>query len=122
MFALHFRREVSVVDAVHRAGLEYHLTDREQEALIGVAKGLTGKELASRMNISPNAVKAFLRLIMVKMGVTTRAGIVGTLVERNGRTPEVQRFPRYRSKLEQSPGLNGVQEQLSADVHSSACG
>jgi DNA-binding CsgD family transcriptional regulator len=89
MFALYFRREVSVVDPVHKSGLEYPLRDRQQEALIGVAKGLTSKELANRMNINPNAVKAFLRLIMVKMGVTTRAGIVGKLVERNGRTPEV---------------------------------
>jgi DNA-binding CsgD family transcriptional regulator len=29
------------------------------------------------MNISPNTVKAFLRLIMVKMRVSTRSAIVG---------------------------------------------
>ena len=38
------------------------------------------KEIAIRMNISPNTVKAFLRLVMVKMGVSTRSGIVGRVV------------------------------------------
>jgi DNA-binding CsgD family transcriptional regulator len=33
------------------------------------------------MAISPNTVKAFLRLIMIKMGVTTRAGIVAKILD-----------------------------------------
>ena len=81
VLALYLKRELSVVDAVHQVGVEYSLTDREKEALIGVAMGLTSKELAVRMKISPNTVKAFLRLIMVKMGATTRAGIVGRLLD-----------------------------------------
>ncbi|HTP31674.1 MAG TPA: helix-turn-helix transcriptional regulator [Candidatus Acidoferrales bacterium] len=85
MLALHLKKEISVVDAVHQVGIDYHLTDREQEVLIGVAMGLTSKELAGRMDISPNTVKAFLRLIMIKMGVATRAGIVGKLLGQNGR-------------------------------------
>ncbi|HXK03863.1 MAG TPA: helix-turn-helix transcriptional regulator [Verrucomicrobiae bacterium] len=85
ILALHLKKEISVVDAVHQVGIDYHLTDREQEVLIGVAMGLTSKELAGRMNISPNTVKAFLRLIMIKMGVATRAGIVGKLLGQNGR-------------------------------------
>jgi DNA-binding CsgD family transcriptional regulator len=43
-------------------------------------QGLTSKEIAQRMGISPNTVKAFLRLVMVKMGVSTRSGIVGKIV------------------------------------------
>jgi DNA-binding CsgD family transcriptional regulator len=39
-------------------------------------KGLSGKEMAIRMNISPNTVKAFVRLIMIKMGVSSRSAIV----------------------------------------------
>jgi len=85
MMALYLKRQVSLQDAVHRAGMDYHLTDREQEALIGVTMGLTSKELATRMNISPNTVKAFLRLLMIKMGVPTRAGIVGKLLDQNSR-------------------------------------
>jgi DNA-binding CsgD family transcriptional regulator len=80
MLGLYLRREQSMADAVHQLGRDYHLTAREQEALLGVTLGLTSKELAVRMRISPNTVKAFLRLIMIKMGVTTRAGIVGELL------------------------------------------
>jgi DNA-binding CsgD family transcriptional regulator len=42
-------------------------------------QGLTSKEIAVRMNISPNTVKAFLRLVMVKMKVSTRSGIAGKI-------------------------------------------
>jgi DNA-binding CsgD family transcriptional regulator len=80
MLALHITREVSVGDIIQRAAREYHLTDREQEALAGLAIGLTSKKLAERMNVSPNTIKAFLRIIMLKMGAATRAGIVGRLL------------------------------------------
>jgi len=55
----------------------FHLTTREQEVTGLILQGLTSKEIAVRMEVSPNTVKAFLRLIMVKMGVSTRSGIVG---------------------------------------------
>jgi DNA-binding CsgD family transcriptional regulator len=55
----------------------FHLTAREQEVAQFLSQGLTSKEISMRMQISPNTVKAFLRLIMVKMGVSTRAAIVG---------------------------------------------
>ena len=59
----------------------FHLTEREQEIVGFLVKGLTSKAIAARMHISPNTVKAFLRLVMVKMGVSTRAGIVGKIVK-----------------------------------------
>jgi len=55
----------------------FHLTIREQEVAQFLLQGLTSKEIGQRMQISPNTVKAFLRLIMVKMGCSTRSGIVG---------------------------------------------
>lgn len=85
IIVLYLKREHSIMDAVRQAGEDYRLTDREQEALIGVVMGFTSKELAVRMDISPNTVKAFLRLIMIKMGVATRTAIVGKLLEENGR-------------------------------------
>ena len=91
MVALYLKRELSVVDAVYQISADYRLTDREQEALIGVTMGLTSKEVALRMKISPNTVKAFLRLIMIKMGVTTRVGIVGKLLDQNNRQPAAAR-------------------------------
>jgi len=60
-------------DVVYDTIAEYQLTTREMEALRGILTGLANKELAVRMKISPNTVKAFLRLIMIKMGVTTRS-------------------------------------------------
>ncbi len=58
---------------------EFDLTVREQETVQLLLQGLTSKEIAARMDISPNTVKAFLRLVMVKMGVSTRSGIVGRI-------------------------------------------
>lgn len=59
------------------ASERFHLTDREEEVLQFLLEGLTSKEIGDRMKISPNTVKAFLRLIMMKMGASTRSGIVG---------------------------------------------
>jgi DNA-binding NarL/FixJ family response regulator len=56
---------------------KFHLTMREQQVAQFLLHGLTSKEIGMRMQISPNTVKAFLRLIMVKMGVSSRSGIVG---------------------------------------------
>jgi DNA-binding CsgD family transcriptional regulator len=55
----------------------FRLTTREQEVLRHLLVGLTTKEIATGMEISPHTVKAFLRMIMVKMGVSTRSAIVG---------------------------------------------
>jgi DNA-binding CsgD family transcriptional regulator len=60
--------------------MRFQLTDREMEAVQHLAEGLTSKEIARRMNISPNTVKTFLRLVMIKMGVTTRSGVIGKLI------------------------------------------
>ncbi len=57
----------------------FGLTSREQETVQYLLQGLTSKEIAQRMNISPNTVKAFLRLVMVKMDVSTRSGIIGRI-------------------------------------------
>jgi DNA-binding CsgD family transcriptional regulator len=58
----------------------FALTPREGETVRLLLQGLTSKEIAQRMEISPNTVKAFLRLVMVKMGVSTRSGIIGKLL------------------------------------------
>jgi DNA-binding CsgD family transcriptional regulator len=60
---------------------EFDLTQRESETVALLKEGLTSKEIANRMHISPNTVKAFLRLVMVKMDVSTRSGIVGRIVD-----------------------------------------
>jgi DNA-binding CsgD family transcriptional regulator len=85
MLLLHLHRDRAAVDAVYQIAGEYDLTDRETQALLGLARGLTSKEVAEEMHISPHTVKAYVRLIMIKLGVTRRAGIVGKLLEHNGR-------------------------------------
>jgi len=62
---------------LRRLSEQYKFTPREREVLILLTEGLTSKEIAQRMNISAHTVKGFVRLIMLKVGVTTRSGIVG---------------------------------------------
>ena len=63
-----------------RLSEEYDLTPREREAVEFLVQGLTTKEIAKRMNVSPSTVSTFLRLVMVKMGTNSRNGIVGKIV------------------------------------------
>jgi len=60
---------------------EFRLTDREEETVSHLTLGLTSKEIAVRMKVSPNTVKAFLRSIMNKMAVSTRSGILSKLIQ-----------------------------------------
>jgi|SRR5437016_131978 len=59
---------------------QFNLTQREREVLEYLLQGLNSKEIANRMNISPNTVKAFLRLIMIKTGVSSRSAMVGKII------------------------------------------
>jgi DNA-binding CsgD family transcriptional regulator len=62
----------------------FHLTTRERTVLQCLSEGgLTTKEIAAQIGISPNTVKTFLRSIMLKMGVSTRAGILGKAIGTN---------------------------------------
>jgi len=78
--AVLLERESSGSFSLIQLAQNYHLTMREQEVLHFLLQGLTSKEIADRMEISVNTVKAFLRLIMIKLGVTTRAGILGKAI------------------------------------------
>jgi len=60
-----------------RLSEKFHLTNREQEVTEFLLQGLTSKEIGVQMQISPNTVKTYLRLIMVKMDASTRSGVVG---------------------------------------------
>jgi DNA-binding CsgD family transcriptional regulator len=80
-------RTAVLIERGHRASVElaqvaeqYHLTPREREAMALLLHGLTSRQIAERMHVSPNTVKAFLRLIMLRMSVSTRSGIVGKIL------------------------------------------
>jgi DNA-binding CsgD family transcriptional regulator len=59
---------------------QFRLTGREHETVECLLLGLTSKEMANRMSISPNTVKTFVRQVMTKMGVSSRLGIIGKVV------------------------------------------
>jgi DNA-binding NarL/FixJ family response regulator len=64
------------------ASKRFNLSQRETETVQLLVYGLTTKEIASRMNVSPNTIKQFVRFVMSKMGVSTRAGVLGKIVPR----------------------------------------
>ena len=77
-FAVLLERDTaSSCSALAEISAQFGLTQREGEAVEFLLQGLTTKKIATRMQISPNTVKAFVRLVMVKMKVSTRSGIAG---------------------------------------------
>jgi DNA-binding CsgD family transcriptional regulator len=79
MIAILLEREAGKTADISGVAQQFQLTQREQQTVGLLTLGLTSKEIATRMNISPNTVKTFFRLVMTKMGVSTRAGIVGKI-------------------------------------------
>jgi len=80
VFAIHLERVAEADEALNGVIASYHLTEREEQTLKGILTGLSTKEIADQMGISPNTVKAFTRLIMIKLGVTTRWGIIAKIL------------------------------------------
>jgi len=81
LMALLLERHSLTTQSLDSLAQQFDLTQRELQTVSLLMEGLTSKEIANRMKISPNTVKAFLRLVMVKMNVSTRSGIVGKIVE-----------------------------------------
>lgn len=69
-----FRRAVDETRAAHPTLSKLGaLTEREREVLDLLAQGLTNKEIAERLFITPNTVKRHLKAIFEKLGVHTRS-------------------------------------------------
>ena len=79
--ALLFERTSTSTFDIEKIRKTYNLTEREEETLQHLVRGLATKEIASRMQVSPNTVKAFLRLVMIKMGFRSRAGVMSKVME-----------------------------------------
>jgi DNA-binding CsgD family transcriptional regulator len=75
--AILLERQAAPNVIMHELCEQFHLTTRERQAVAFLVRGLTSKEIAQQMGISPNTVKSFLRLVMTKAGVSTRAGLIG---------------------------------------------
>ena len=78
--AVLLERGPSEVIPLSQVSRQFNLTQREREALGYLLQGLSSKAIANRMSISPNTVKAHMRMIMVKMGVSSRPAIVSKTV------------------------------------------
>ncbi len=100
LVALHLER-ASMGDLVIRdISNRYHLSEREEETLKGVLMGLSTKEVADQMAISPNTVKAYIRLVMIKMGVATRWGIIAKVIGSRESSDETGNFRARASPLD----------------------
>src|SRR6266480_2207813 len=60
---------------------KFRLTRREWETVDLLLQDLTTKQIASRMDISPHTVKAFLKSVMLKVGAENRTGIIGRILQ-----------------------------------------
>ncbi len=69
---------------------KFRLTRRERETVDLLLQDLNTKQIASRMDISPNTAKAFLRSVMIKVGAENKTGIIARILQawkaRNGET------------------------------------
>jgi DNA-binding CsgD family transcriptional regulator len=81
VIALLIKRSASGPIDIARIAGQFHLTRREGEVVGFLIQGLTSKEISKQMRIRPNTVKTFLRIIMIKMKVSNRSGIIGKLVK-----------------------------------------
>ena len=75
--ALVLERVPSKMVPLREIAEQFHLTRREVETLGHLVQGTSSKEIAERMGVSPSTVKAFLRTMMIKMGVCSRSAAVG---------------------------------------------
>jgi len=73
------------------------LTDREREVLGLLARGLTNKDIAEALVITPNTVKRHLKAIFEKLGVHTRSAAAAKAIS-NG-------MPGQASSVEEELGL-----------------
>ena len=64
------------------SGLAAHLTKREREVAGLIAEGLTNKEIAARLVISPRTAQGHVEHLLTKLGFTSRTQVAAWFVER----------------------------------------
>lgn len=62
---------------------DYHLTEREQELLALLVKGLSNPEIANRLTISLSTVKFHISSILSKLGASSRTEAVAIALEKH---------------------------------------
>jgi len=59
---------------------QFQFTRREQQTLELLSVGLDTKEIANSLEISANTAKVYIRMVMAKMGVSSRMGILAKIL------------------------------------------
>lgn len=80
IFALAGRRSVATAEIP----TAWDLSPREEEVVRLVQRGLSNREIAEQLTISPNTVKTHLRAIFDKSGFRTRVALIATLAAPGG--------------------------------------
>jgi len=80
-----------LLERKHRASLDllqigqkFRLTQRQTEALGHLMQGYTTRQIARRMEISPNTAKSFLSSVMFKSKACNRSGILAKVMQAFG--------------------------------------
>lgn len=58
----------------------FNLTERERQVTALMLDGLSDKEIANRLNLSPNTVCSFTRIIRAKTGSGSRFALMSKLL------------------------------------------
>jgi DNA-binding CsgD family transcriptional regulator len=70
---------------------QWSLNRREKEIVKLILEDRSNKEIASLLGLSPNTIKGYMKLLMRKLGVSSRAGIISCLLTGNNPTSHQSR-------------------------------
>lgn len=68
----------------------FRLSNRELDVLVALMTGTRDKEIARVLDVSAGTVRAYLKSVRAKLGVTTRTGIVNLVHEVSGKSGSTQ--------------------------------
>lgn len=63
-----------------KAFRKYQLSNREQEIIKLLLNGQSNKQIAYSLGLSSNTIKSYLKLLMRKLGVASRSGIIKVIL------------------------------------------
>ncbi len=96
-----------------RAGL---LSQREQEVVRSLAEGLSNREIAQRLDLSPHTVKNYLFRIFEKLGASSRLELLSMTL--GYATPEHKLAPSHQSHTKEEDGSGEEFDLLSKGAQS----
>jgi two-component system, NarL family, nitrate/nitrite response regulator NarL len=78
------------------------LSERELQVVRSLAEGLTNREIAARLKLSPHTVKNYLFRIFDKLGVSSRVEVLFMTLSQSGAS-----HPSLEAPLDESQGAHG---------------